>query len=338
MAGVTISKSKHCMKNLIIIVLEMLIGMGNLVAQQSPLYSQYMFNKFLTNPAIAGSEGYTAINLTAREQWLGISDAPKTHSISYQTRISHQSFLNRLDFSRNKASVAGKPGKIGLGVFLYNDHLGLIDQTGLQLTYAYHLEMEDMQLSFGLTASFTQFKINKSKIDLGDGNAEDQLIDNSNLNAIYPDFNFGIYLTTEDYFAGFSVTDMMQSSVKFDNQGLSDYKHLRHYYLMGGYRFKLDKNYAIEPGMQLKSTEQLNAQLDLSVRMYYRNLYWGGISFRSGNSMVAMVGMRYDRFYFGYAYDYSFNSLQSSTMGSHELMVTLKIGKVSRKFKWLERF
>lgn len=34
-------------------------------AQQVPLYSQYMMNGFLLNPAVAGSEGYTAINLTA---------------------------------------------------------------------------------------------------------------------------------------------------------------------------------------------------------------------------------------------------------------------------------
>ena len=41
-------------------------------SQQLPLYSQYMMNKFLLNPAVAGSEGYTAFNITAREQWIGI--------------------------------------------------------------------------------------------------------------------------------------------------------------------------------------------------------------------------------------------------------------------------
>jgi len=45
--------------------------------QQLPVYSQYMMNKFLINPAVAGSEGYTAFNLTSRKQWLGIKDAPQ---------------------------------------------------------------------------------------------------------------------------------------------------------------------------------------------------------------------------------------------------------------------
>jgi hypothetical protein len=45
-------------------------------AQQVPLYSQYILNGFLINPAVAGSEGYTAVNLTAREQWIGFKNAP----------------------------------------------------------------------------------------------------------------------------------------------------------------------------------------------------------------------------------------------------------------------
>ena len=56
------------------------IGYG----QQLPVYSQYMMNKFLINPAVAGSEGYTAFNLTSRKQWLGIKDAPLTFQIGKQ--------------------------------------------------------------------------------------------------------------------------------------------------------------------------------------------------------------------------------------------------------------
>ncbi|NQU82031.1 MAG: type IX secretion system membrane protein PorP/SprF, partial [Bacteroidetes bacterium] len=55
--------------------------------QQLPSYSQYMMNGFLLNPALAGNDGYTSINLTAREQWLGISSAPRTHALSVQTGL-----------------------------------------------------------------------------------------------------------------------------------------------------------------------------------------------------------------------------------------------------------
>ena len=52
-----------------IVYLIMLCSFSNVNAQQLPLYSQYTFNGFLLNPAVAGAEGYTAINLTNREQW-----------------------------------------------------------------------------------------------------------------------------------------------------------------------------------------------------------------------------------------------------------------------------
>jgi len=74
------------MKKVSIVAILFLIFTSGIKAQQLPLYSQYMFNKFLINPAVAGSDGYTSFNLTAREQWIGIDNSPKTHSLSYQTR------------------------------------------------------------------------------------------------------------------------------------------------------------------------------------------------------------------------------------------------------------
>jgi hypothetical protein len=58
-------------------VVGMLLLVSNtLHAQQMPAYSQYTFNGFLLNPAVAGSEGYTAINVTSREQWSGFCELP----------------------------------------------------------------------------------------------------------------------------------------------------------------------------------------------------------------------------------------------------------------------
>ena len=60
---------------------------GNLLAQQLPIYSQYILNGFMINPAMAGHDGYTSFNTTARQQWLGFKEAPQTYSASWQTRM-----------------------------------------------------------------------------------------------------------------------------------------------------------------------------------------------------------------------------------------------------------
>ena len=80
-------------RGLIYIILLLALGSSaRLMAQQLPLYSQYVLNAFMVNPAIAGHDGYTSFNTTARQQWLGFSEAPRTYSASWQTRVLKKSY------------------------------------------------------------------------------------------------------------------------------------------------------------------------------------------------------------------------------------------------------
>jgi hypothetical protein len=36
--------------------------------QQLPLYSQYLYNKFLINPAVAGSDGFTSLDIQEHQE------------------------------------------------------------------------------------------------------------------------------------------------------------------------------------------------------------------------------------------------------------------------------
>ena len=52
-----------------------------LLAQQLPRYSQYIMNEFLVNPSVAGVDGQTSIDLSARKEWLGfVPNTPETYS------------------------------------------------------------------------------------------------------------------------------------------------------------------------------------------------------------------------------------------------------------------
>ena len=133
-------------------------------AQQVPLYSQYMMNGFLLNPAFAGAEGYTALNLTSREQWLGLQNAPRTHALSGQTRLLKNSFISKGASVRKRQRMSSRSGKVGLGGYVFNDRNGAIDRTGLQFSYAYHIRMRKSQLSFGISGIAYQFSVNDNHI------------------------------------------------------------------------------------------------------------------------------------------------------------------------------
>jgi len=57
---------------------------GTAFSQQVPMYSQYIMNGFLINPSFAGRDGYTTVNLTVREQWVGMNGAPSTYAASFR--------------------------------------------------------------------------------------------------------------------------------------------------------------------------------------------------------------------------------------------------------------
>ena len=106
-------------------------------SQQLPLYSQYLYNKFLINPAHAGSDGYTSYNITAREQWIGYSGAPRTYSLSCQTRILKKTYrINQNIFSKT-VYRSRTTGRVGFGGYIFSDRNGLVQRTGFQPSYTY---------------------------------------------------------------------------------------------------------------------------------------------------------------------------------------------------------
>ena len=308
-------------------------------AQQLPLYSQYLFNEYLLNPAVAGSDGYTSFNLTAREQWLGYSGAPRTYSFSYQTRLLKRSYILRNTNVKRRVYRPSRDGRVGIGGYVFSDKNGLVSRTGIQGSYSYHLWLSggQTQLSFGLSGTAFHFRINEDEIAFED---PDDPILNSDLRkgVFIPDANFGIYVLNYRYRFGFSVEQLFQSYVKIGNPGFDNLALLRHYYLFGAYTFPISVHSDIQPNLMFRMSEQLQPQFDIGLKYLYKEDFWTGLSFRTGNALIASVGARFDMFYFGYSFDFSFNQIQSVTYGSHEIMMAMKLGSSARRYRWLDRY
>jgi type IX secretion system PorP/SprF family membrane protein len=305
------------------------------MAQQVPLYSQYMMNGFLLNPAVAGSEGYTAINLTAREQWLGLKDAPKTHAVSGQTRILKNSYISKGASVRKRQKLSSRSGKVGLGGYVFNDQNGPISRTGMQLSYAYHIRMQQSQLSFGLSGLFYQFAIDQSKIRFED---PDDFFEFADKSLFIPDANVGVYYSDPKLYAGFSASQLFQSAFRLGEKGYAEYKMKRYYYLTGGYDLTVNNFLTIEPSILIKTSEDLIWQTDFNAKLIFNEEYWGGLSYRTGGAIIFMGGVRVDKFLFGYAFDYTLSSIMKSSYGSHEFMLAVRFGDNARRYRWLNRY
>lgn len=324
------------MRKAIYIAVLLLISLTKGYAQQVPIYSQYMLNGFLLNPAAAGSEGYTAVNLTAREQWVGFADGPSTYALSFQTRFMQQSRINRSKSVRRRGRSASRGGRVGLGGYIFNHRNGAVDRTGLKLTYAYHLDLDKFQLSFGLSMVGYQYRLDDKRIKL-------ELPDDDLWNGIHqavfiPDADFGVYVSGRDFWGGISVDQLLESAIKFGDEGYETLITERNFNLIAGYDFLINRDLTLSPSTYIKVAGNGKVQADISAKCYFKNDFWSGLTYRTGHALVVLAGVRVERLLFGYAYDIGLNGLMRYSYGTHEFTFVARFGDVASRHRWLNRY
>ena len=323
-----------------------LIAFGQVAtAQQLPIYSQYLYNKFLINPAIAGSDGYTSVNITAREQWVGYSGAPRTYSLSWQTRFLKKPYHLRKRASNPTSYRPKTDGKVGMGAYIFSDRNGLIMRTGFQVAYSYNIWVRPQtQLSMGLAFTGYHFVINANESSFEDPN-EPWLTDNLRKGVFVPDADFGIYLLNNRYDIGFSAQQLFGAAAKIGDYAYRNFHMDRHFYMFGSYYIPLGGKAELEPSVLGKISEELMPQADIGMTYIYDQTIWGGLTYRTGGGVIANIRFKYvprhtenTTLFFGYAVDFTLNQIQRVTYGTHELTFAVKFGDSSRKYRWLDRY
>src|SRR5687768_5322954 len=99
-------------------------------AQQSIVYSQYIFNGLLINPAYAGSHVQLSSTLSYRNQWINFDGAPTTATFGI-----HSAFRKE---------------KVGVGLLMTSDKIGSYSNTGVYGSYAYIIRAPKGVISLGV--------------------------------------------------------------------------------------------------------------------------------------------------------------------------------------------
>jgi type IX secretion system PorP/SprF family membrane protein len=120
--------------------------------------------------------------------------------------------------------------------------------------------------------------------------------------------------------------------------GYDQYRLERNYYIIAGYDIPLNNILVLTPSTLLKMTDKGAFQGDFSAKLYYDQTYWGGLTYRTGNAIIVMAGLRIDRIVFGYAFDISMGSIMKQSFGTHEFVFATKFGDSARRYRWLNRY
>ena len=282
------------------------------LGQQTPQYTQYMFNDFIINPAIAGTHDYYQIRTTNRFQWVGLKDAPITNTLSV--------------YGPHKSQP------MGWGGYVLSDNTGPTGKIGLYGAYGYHINIQrDMQLSFGLSIGFTQYKVDTKKITFEE---EEVAFDKNKYTFMKPDAIAGVYLYASRYFAGISVDQLFNSKLKIFKEDTaitsSVFNRLKsHFTMVGGYKFNLNRDFDMEPTILLRATGKTIPQAEVTAKAIYQKMVWLAITFRTSDAVSILAGYNHkDKIYIGYSYDITYSKIRIKSGGTHEIMIGARFNKV----------
>jgi len=303
--------------------------LGDVFAQQMPVYSQYFINGFVINPALAGSDGTIKFQVSARDYMIGVGASPKTYTASGNGRLLRQKI----------AVKDGKPssqsGRVGMGGLIYSDRNGLVNRIGMQYTYAYHIDFFNSQLSLGLSAALSQTRIDAQKLDFND--PEPLLKDGFGNLAYVPDAVLGICYIKQEYYIGLTASNLFQRSIRFGEYN-NNFILYRHYFLHGGTSFDVGMEGYVAPAFLLKATSNGVYQGEISTRYSYKDDFWLAGSWRTPQIAALMIGMRSKNIFISYTYEYNFNISRSFSFGAHELSLIYRMGDTARRYRWLIRY
>jgi type IX secretion system PorP/SprF family membrane protein len=283
-----------------------LLGL-NAKAQQLPQFTQYMLNKYAYNPAYAGSNPYWDVTSNNRYQWTGITDAPRTFTLS--------------------AAGPLKNNKLAMGGYLYTDIVGPTRRLGFQTSFAYILNItEEIRLSFGLSVGFNQWILDADKITTV--HEDDFYFGNGLLKSFDPDGKFGLYLFHDNWYFGASIEQIFHDNVSFlATQTSSETYMENHFYFLTGYTFNLSDSWQLEPSALLKINNPAPLKFDANLRVIYDEKFWIGGGYRINDAYTLMAGFMYnDIMQFGYSYDITNTALKNYSFATHELNLSIRFG------------
>lgn len=290
----------------------MLSGYGAF-AQQTPQFTQYMYNTISVNPGYAGSrEALTIVGLH-RSQWVGMNGGPTTQTLSVHSPLRNE--------------------RIGVGFSFINDKLGYENFNYLYVDFSYTINLsEATKLAFGIKGGFSYYNIDQELFNNPEVYNDPYF--QEKLNRWTPNLGVGLYLHQQKWYLGISSPKLIEN----DYNKAGNYVALEqsHYYGIAGYVFDLNNSGSIKmrPTGLVKYTKGSPLSYDATLSFLFNEKVWIGGAYRFDDSVGALIDFQVTKqLRLGYAYDYPISDIKPYTSGSHEIMLMFDFKFDKSKYK-----
>lgn len=281
--------------------------------QQTPQFTQYMYNTISVNPGYAGSREALTIVCLYRSQWVGFSGGPVTSTFSIHSPLRNE--------------------KIGVGFSYINDRLGYENFNYMYADLSYTINItQNTKLAFGVKGGFSYYNVDQDIFN--DPEVYNDPYFQEKLNRWTPNVGAGLYLHQPKWYLGISSPKLIEN----DYNKLGSYVALEqsHFYGIAGYVFDLNKsgNIKMRPTALVKYTKGSPLSYDTTLSFLFNEKLWIGGAYRFDDSVGALVDFQISKqLKLGYAYDYPISKIRPFTSGSHEIMIMFDFKFDNSKYK-----
>ena len=282
-------------------------------AQGDPQFSLYMYNPLYYNPAAAGSEGVSRVQIVQRNQYLGYQTQGTGDGSAAQS-------TQMLSFNMPLAKL-----KSGIGIYALNDKYGPSINQAVQVSYAYRKALKTGTLAFGVQAGLFNRGFDFNQFRPSDPN--DPLLPSGRINQFKPDIGVGVYYNTTDYWLGVSMTHLNGAKYSYITDRSTDPANSKAY-LTAGYRLGIGYNIDVQPSLlvQYSTAEGIRGSVaTVNLLATYDNRIWAGVGYRLKDALMATAGvnlMRNNALRVGYALDITTGGTQIKSPTSHEILLS----------------
>jgi type IX secretion system PorP/SprF family membrane protein len=316
-----IAKNKELIYTWLILIILFKFTSKDLFCQDDINRYDNILNPWLINPAYTGSTN-NSVNFYANKQWLGIKGAPFFSGLNISGRLAPYDFYTN-KMRLNKTSYRSL-GRVGLGASLVSDKNGPFIYSGLKLNYAYHIQFNKNQLSFGLSNDFDLYNINETKMDPFIQN--DPRIQGISRTKILYNPGFGVLYFNSSFDAGFAINNIFEKDIIVKQDFIEYPENHTTISLQGGYNFYPESDFSYQVHGCLSTYEFDNILYDITGGVIYRENYSFSLTYRNLGYFVAHFRIDIGKYNFIYGYSSPIGSLGRYIYGSHEISIGIRFG------------
>lgn len=276
-----------------------------------PVYSQYLHNGLLINPAYAGSREVLSCFMSGRMQWLGIDGAPTMETLSLHSLM--------------------KNDKVGLGISAQFLQYGVTTSNSFYADYAYHLIVGRSKLSLGLRGGFDMSNTDFTGIKETLNDPNDPVFQTNDKPYFLPNVGSGFYFYNKKFFFGAAVPSFL--GYKKNSAGDITMKPFANFDIQAsaGMLVTFSQAFKLKPSVFIDySTDKTKEmRIDINANLIIYDFVWIGGSWRtSENVAVGILQLQVTpQLMFGYSYDFPMGNMNTYSDGSHEFIFRYEFGK-----------